>query len=158
MTIHIGPVDPLHAGELMTVQRAAYVAEARQNGVLSIPPLEETLDEIRASLALGLAFGAWIGPRLVGSVRASVDGSRMLISRLSVAPDMQGQGIGRALLEAVSTARPDDVDLLWLVTGARSDGNVRMYVKAGFVQTRTGVDEMNVPIVFLEKKVISRSG
>ncbi|TWP51878.1 GNAT family N-acetyltransferase [Lentzea tibetensis] len=156
MTIHIGPVDPSHAGELMTVQRAAYVAEARQNGVLSIPPLEETLDEIRASL--GLALGAWIGPRLVGSVRGRVDGSRMLISRLSVAPDVQGQGIGRALLEAITDARPDEVELLWLVTGARSDDNVRMYVKAGFVQTRAGVDEMNVPVVFLEKKVISSSG
>ncbi|GLZ33539.1 GCN5 family acetyltransferase [Lentzea sp. NBRC 105346] len=156
MTVHIGPVGPEHAGEIMTVQRAAYLTEAQAHDVLDLPPLAETLDQIKASLEL--AFGAWLGPRLVGSIRGRVEGTRMQIARLSVAPDMQGQGIGKALLNALTEGRPDNVDTLWLIIGTRSFGNIRMYGNAGFVQTKTGVDEMNVPIVFMEKKVISRSG
>lgn len=156
MTIRIDRAASEHAGEIMTVQRAAYVDEARQNDVQVIPPLVETLDEIAGDL--GFAFAAWDGPRLVGSIRGHLDGDRLKIARLSVAPDMQGRGIGKRLLAALVDARPDEVRLLWLVTGARSEANIRLYTNAGFVRTGTGFDEMNVPIVFLEQKVISRSG
>jgi putative acetyltransferase len=46
-----------------------------------------------------LALGAWTGTRLAGSVRGRVDGDRMEVARFSVAPDLQGQGIGTALIE-----------------------------------------------------------
>ena len=42
-----GVIGPEHAGEVHTLQRAAFVAEARLYGTVEIPPLVETVDEIR---------------------------------------------------------------------------------------------------------------
>jgi GNAT superfamily N-acetyltransferase len=113
---------PRHAGEILTVQRAAYVTEAQRYRAPDIPPLVETLAELRADLARAddhglVARAAWLGPRVVGSVRGRVTGSRMEIARFAVAPDVQGAGIGRALLAAVHAAAPAPVTTCWLVTG-----------------------------------------
>lgn len=152
MTVHIGALAPAHAGEALTVQRAAYVTEAQHYDAPHIPPLTETVDELRADLVAGvLAFGAWLGPRLVGCVRGRVDGNRMEVARFAVAPDMQGQGIGSALLTAVETAAPHRVRTLWLVTGATSDANLRLYDKAGYAVVAKSTDAVGVEMVRLEK-------
>ncbi|MFD4642975.1 GNAT family N-acetyltransferase [Lentzea sp. NPDC058436] len=155
MTVHIGPLTAAHAGEVMTIQRAAYLQEARRYGAWDLPPLVETLAEIRAHLTDGTpAFGAFDGPRLVGSVRSRVDGDRMEVARLSVAPDVQGGGVGRRLLAAISEGAPEAVDTVWLFTGAESDGNIRFYESAGFVRVSEHLDAVGIRCVTLEQKVI----
>lgn len=155
MNVHIGPLEPRHAGEVMTIQRAAYLHEARRYGAWDLPPLVETLDEIRAHLGDGTpAFGAFDGARLVGSVRSRVDGERMEVARLAVAPDVQGGGVGRRLLEAVSTRVPEEVRVVWLFTGAESDGNLSFYESAGFVRVGEHLDAVGIRCVTLEQKVI----
>lgn len=51
MTVHIGPLAAAYAGEALTVQRAAYVTEAQQYHAPDLPPLTETVEELRADLA-----------------------------------------------------------------------------------------------------------
>ena len=48
-----------------------------------------------------------------------------------VAPDLQGRGLGRMLLEAIQAAAPDDVTGFVLFTGAGSARNLRMYRRNG---------------------------
>ena len=152
MSIHIGPLRPGHAGEALTVQRAAYVTEAQHYHAPRIPPLVETLDELRADLASGvLAFGAWDGARLAGSVRGRVDGDRMEVARFSVAPDLQGRGIGRALLAAVEAAAPAGVRTFWLITGVDSADNLRLYRTAGYEVVGETTDAAGVTLAVLEK-------
>ena len=141
-----------HAGEALTVQRAAYVTEAQHYDAPRIPPLVETLDELRADLVSGvLALGAWDGTRLAGSVRGRVEGDRMEIARFSVAPDLQGRGIGGALLAAVEAAAPAEVRTFWLITGFDSAGNLRLYRKAGYEIVGETTDTAGVTLVVLEK-------
>ena len=54
------------------------------------------------------------------------------IGRIMVAPDLQGRGLGRALLELVEDLAPADVTTYVLFTGVGSVDNQRMYKKAGF--------------------------
>lgn len=149
------------AGEALTVQYAAYLAEARRYGTTEIPPLRETVAGLAADLGRGdvRGFGAWAGTRLVGSVRlrgcaagggvGSGSGCAEL-ARYSVAPDAQGHGVGRALLErAHAELAPGDVS--WLVTGARSDENLRLYRRAGYEETGRQVDTAGVELVRLER-------
>jgi ribosomal protein S18 acetylase RimI-like enzyme len=139
----------------MTVQRAAYLEEARRYGAWDLPPLVETLDEITRHLKDGSpALGAFDGSRLVGSVRSRVDGDRMEVARLAVAPDVQGGGVGRRLLEGITAQAPDEVDVVWLFTGAESDENLRFYESAGFVRTSEHLDAVGIRCVTLEQKVI----
>ncbi len=72
------------------------------------------------------------GGRLVGAVRGRLEGESYEIGRLMVAPDLQGRGIGRLLLEAVERTAPVEATELVLYTGALSERNIRLYRKAGY--------------------------
>src|SRR4051794_5176024 len=89
------------AGEVMTVQRAAYVSEALLYDTTRLSALSEPMEEIRASVAAGEVLVARVGSRIVGAVRGVRAGDECRVGRLVVAPDMQGRGIGTALLRAV---------------------------------------------------------
>ncbi|MEO5662734.1 MAG: GNAT family N-acetyltransferase [Nocardioides sp.] len=54
------------------------------------------------------------------------------VGRLMVAPDLQGQGLGRDMLARIEGAAPADVAAYVLFTGAGSVDNIRMYKKAGY--------------------------
>jgi ribosomal protein S18 acetylase RimI-like enzyme len=128
----VGPAGPADAGAVLTVQRAAYVAEAQLYGDPAIPPLTETLDEVRAAVAAGAVLVARDGHRVVGAVRARVDGDVCHIGRLVVAPDAQSRGIGTALLAAVEAAYAGRAREVRLFTGERSEANLRLYRRAGY--------------------------
>ncbi|MFD9705940.1 GNAT family N-acetyltransferase [Lentzea sp. NPDC059081] len=154
MNVHIGPIGDGHAGEVMTIQRAAYLQEARRYGAWDLPPLVETLAQVRAHLSDGTpALGAFDGTRLVGSVRSRVDGGRMEVARLCVAPDVQGGGVGRKLLHMISAKAPEGVDVVWLFTGAESEDNLRFYESAGFVRVAEHLDAVGIRCVTLEQRV-----
>jgi len=153
VNVHIGPLAPEYAGEALTVQRAAYVVEAQRYHAPHIPPLTETVAEVAADLGSPtvLAFGAWLGGRLVGSVRGRPDGERMEISRLSVAPDLQRRGIARRLLATVEAAAPAGVRTFWLITGATSEANLALYSHAGYAVVADTTDSAGVVLVVLER-------
>jgi GNAT superfamily N-acetyltransferase len=152
-SIVVGPVGLEHAGELFTVQRAAYVGEAQRYGSAVIPPLAETLVDVEKEITdpRVLVYGAWLGTRLIGSVRGRVAGSLMEIARFAVAPDLRGRGVGRDLLAAIEAATPAEVETLWLVTGSLSDDNMRSYQRSGYRRTGMQVDAVGIEIVRFEK-------
>jgi tRNA (guanine37-N1)-methyltransferase len=62
----------------------------------------------------------------VGSVRGRrdpQDASMWQVGRLMVAPDLQGRGLGRALLAHAEAAAPADVTTYWINTGRGSERN-----------------------------------
>src|SRR5829696_252305 len=96
----LSPISPDDAGEVLTVQRAAFVSEALIYGSVDMPPLTQTLEELEAELRDAEGWVARKDGRLVGAIRTREDGRMLLIGRIAIAPDQQGSGIGRALLEA----------------------------------------------------------
>ncbi|NYE34920.1 tRNA (guanine37-N1)-methyltransferase [Nocardioides cavernae] len=133
--LDVRPAVPADAGELFTLQRACWLQELQANPGVEIPALRESLDDVRRGL------GEWTvrvarepsSGRLVGAVRGRLDRhGEWDIGRIMVAPDLQGRGLGRALLELVEELAPEDVETFVLFTGAGSLDNQRMYKKAGF--------------------------
>jgi tRNA (guanine37-N1)-methyltransferase len=120
------------AGELLTLQRACWVQEALANESLDIPALHESLAEVRDSFRTWDYYVVRAGGRLVGAVRGRLEGDAWDIGRLMVAPDLQGRGLGRVLLEHIQRVAPPAASSYVLFTGAASAENQRMYRKAGF--------------------------
>lgn len=138
------------AGELLTLQKACWVQEAQANESLDIPPLREGLADISHAFS---SWNVWVireGNRLIGSVRARLEDSEWQIGRLMVAPDLQGRGLGRALLAHAEAAAPEEATAYSLFTGSRSEANIRRYKRAGY-RVR-GAADGHLGVVILTKR------
>ena len=136
VTVSTRPLEVAHAGEVLTLQRAAYVPEARRYRDPDMPPLTQTLEEVRAELGRAdvVGLGVWDRGRLIASVRLRVEGTVAHLGRLVVAPDRQGEGLGSALLAECERVLPSDVTEIRLFTGARSEPTIRLYERFGYVR------------------------
>ncbi len=141
---------PADAGELLTLSRACWLEEGRAHDTFEIPALGEDLEEVRRGLGRWRTWVLRSHGRLVGSVRARQAGDRWEIGRLMVAPDLQGRGLGRALLKHAEQAAPAGVTAYELVTGARSGDNLRRYKRSGYRAVERS-DYRGVPTVRLAK-------
>lgn len=142
------------AGEILTAQRAAYVTEAQRHGDPFLPPLVESLDQLRKAIGEAIVLKATAGRRLVGAVRGRFNDRTCLIGRLVVVPDQQGRGIGSALLRAIENEAAGRADTLVLFTGHLSDGNIRLYRRLGYAETHRERVAGHLTLVHLRKALL----
>lgn len=153
--IRLGSQD---AGEVLTLQRAAYVTEAQAHADVDLPPLRQSLPELAAELddPLVVALGCRDAQgRLVAAVRARVSGTCgevADIGRLTVVPDRQGQGFGSGLLAVLEAQLPIDVEELRLLTGEHSPANLRLYTRVGYAETRRQPTPAGYCLVHMSKR------
>lgn len=86
---------------ILNLQKTAYLSEAETYNDYSIPPLVQTLDNIKEEFKDKLFLKAVSDGEIVGSVRAFAKQGTCYISRLIVHPDHQNKGIGRQLMECI---------------------------------------------------------
>lgn len=122
------------ARQLHAVQMIAYAQEAKLLGAIYFPPLERTVEEVRAADEAFLA--AFMGQELVGAVSVWPDpeGMGMNIASLVVSPEFQRQGIGVALLASVLATH--GAGQITVQTGAKNIPAFSLYTRAGFVEFR----------------------
>ena len=117
--------DDATARRVHEIQLAAYAIEAALVGFDSIPPLHETLDELRRQPL------AWLGVVedgvIAGAIAFTDDGGTCDIDRLVVDPAWHRRGIGRRLVQAV-LHHPHVI----VSTGADNAPAVTLYVSLGF--------------------------
>ncbi|MDH2416896.1 GNAT family N-acetyltransferase [Nocardioides sp. CER19] len=144
------------AGEILTLQRACWVQEALTNDSLDIPALHESLADVEESLRVWDNYVVRVAGRLVGAVRGRLDGEAWDIGRLMVAPDVQGRGLGRVLLEHIQAVAAPAATSYALFTGVASAENQRMYKKAGF-RLRPDLEAPPGAVVLTKRRRISGS-
>ncbi|MEN3120930.1 tRNA (guanosine(37)-N1)-methyltransferase TrmD [Janibacter sp. LM] len=122
------------APELTVLQKACWIEMVTPPELWRGAPAEDA-----ATVAEGLRH--WTthlfraGDRLVGSVRVRRDPrdpTTWQIGRLMVVPDLQGRGLGRALLAHAEALAPTDTSTLWLDAGADQPRLLRFCTKAGY--------------------------
>jgi ribosomal protein S18 acetylase RimI-like enzyme len=145
------------AEEILALQKLAYMSEAEIYGVYNIPPLTQTLEEIRGDFERRLFLKVAREGIIVGSVRAHMDEGTCFIGRLIVHPDFQNQGIGTRLLCEIER-RFGQAGRYELFTGHRSERNLYLYRKQGYVVFKSERITDALTLVFLEKRgaVVSR--
>ena len=149
--IVISPITDADAGEVLTVQRAAFVSEAAIYGSVDMPPLTQTLAELEAELRSESGLTARIDGRLVGAIRFVEKDGLLLVGRIAIAPDMQGEGIGRMLLE--SAEQSSSARIAELFTGSLSEANIRLYESCGYEEHERVPDGDGTEQVFLRKRL-----
>lgn len=156
MPFAILDAQPDDAPAILTLQRLAYRSEADIYGEANVPPLAQTLEELRAEFGTMVLLKAVDhSGRLVGSVRGKMDTSGdtcnvCSIGRLIVQPDRQRQGLGTALVHALE-ARFPQARRFSLFTGSRSEGNLRLYTRLGYHPVRSQMVNPSLTLIFLER-------
>jgi ribosomal protein S18 acetylase RimI-like enzyme len=135
--------------EILALQKLAYQSEAELNNDFNIPPLTQTLEEIRAEFADALFLKVMDGERIIGSVRAVEKDRTCHIGRLIVHPGFQNRGIGSRLLKAAE--EKFSCKRFELFTSERSERNLYLYKKFGYRECKRMALNEKTTLVFLEK-------
>src|SRR3954447_8278246 len=163
--VELRTAQPADAGELFVLQRAAFVAEGQRYGRADLPPLRDTVDDVRRVVAdpgtdvlVAVAMDDAHGRpgRLLGSARLEVDAATGTghVGRIVVAPDVEGRGLGSLLIDAVhALAARRGLRTLELFTGAGSERNLRLYRRHGYVDAEERFDDLGVRLLVLRRAV-----
>lgn len=140
------------ARAILDLQKLAYASEAAIYDDYSIPPLQQTLEEIQEQFANHTFLKAIINGEIVGSVRARNSQTGCLIGRLIVHPDHQNQGIGTILMKRIEEV--ESSTRYELFTGSKNERNLYFYHKLGYREFRRRKVNDKLTLVFLEKSAI----
>ena len=113
--------------------------------------MEISIPEIQAEFDSKTFLKAVHGARIVGSVRASLQGGTCAVGRLIVHPDYRGKGIGTRLMSRIETVFAEAARFE-LFTGDKSRDNIRLYRKLGYRECREENLSPRVRLVFMEKR------
>ena len=148
--VQIEQASASDADAILALQKLAYRSEAEIYDDFEIAPLRQTPAEMQEDLARQVVLKAMLDRRIVGSVRGYERDGTCYIGRVIVDPARQNRGIGARLMAAIEE-RFRGVRRYELFTGHRSERNLYLYRKLGYVPFRTEAASDRLRIVFLEK-------
>ncbi len=123
------------ASEILAIQKAAYLSEAELYNDYTIQPLHQQVHEVEKEFDDRLILKYVENGKILGSIRAFVEGDTCHIEKLMVDPQAQNKGIGRALMEEIENRYSDY--RFELFTGSKSTKNISFYEKLGFTGYKT---------------------
>jgi GNAT superfamily N-acetyltransferase len=135
--------------EILALQKLAYRSEAEIYNNYAIPPLVQTLKELKGEAEGSIILKVVEDRRLVGSVRAYVKDGTCHIGRLIVHPDYRDRGIGKKLIIAVEKCFTGV--RYELFTGHLSAKNLALYEKLGYKSFKAEKINDDLHFVYLEK-------
>ncbi|KAA3451487.1 GNAT family N-acetyltransferase [Mesorhizobium sp. SARCC-RB16n] len=148
-SIQFRPAEPADAAAIRDIVRAAY---ARWVPVIGREPLPMRADYDKAVAEHPFELAVEDG-RIVGMIETMLAEDHLWIENVCVAPEAQGRGVGRLLLEraerqAVEAGRPE----FRLLTNGAFEANVSLYRKLGYIIDREE-PFMNGTTVYMSKRL-----
>jgi GNAT superfamily N-acetyltransferase len=145
----IVPAAPGDAPAVAGCVRAAY---ARYVERIGREPAPMTAD-YPALIAAGEVWVIRAGEGIAGVLVLRPQPPALLVENVAVAPDRQGEGLGRALMTfAEDRARSEGLGEVVLYTNERMTENLRFYPALGYVETGRGMQD-GFARVFYRKRV-----
>ena len=138
------------APQILSLQKLAYQSEAQIYQDYTIPPLTQTIEEIKGDFNNQLFLKAVYEKEIIGSVRAYSDGRSCFIGRLIVHPKWQGKGVGTELMHTIESYYTE-VQRYELFTGIKSEDNIRLYKRLAYKPLKEQVVNESVSLIYMEK-------
>ena len=151
MTVKIEIAKIEDAPDILSLQKLAYQSEAKLYNEPFMPPLTETLNQVKELFKTHLFLKATDDGRIVGSVRANKVNGTCWIGRLIVHPDCQNHGIATQLLMQIED-RFSGCRTFRLFTASRNTKNIAFYQKRGYREISIEKVTDNLSFIFFEKK------
>lgn len=141
-----------NAEEILILQKLAYQSEAKLVDDFDIPPLKQTLYQIKKQFSDRIFLKAVEKNNIIGSVRAFEKNGICFIERLIVHPDRENKGIGTKLMNEIENYFKK-INRFELFTGSKSKKNIYLYSKLGYKIFKTEKLNDKVTFVYMEKKI-----
>lgn len=151
-SFHITRASSYDLAEILEIQKKAFYSEAVLYQNFNIQPLTQTLKEMIEECRFKVVLKAIIEGKIVGSVRANLDGDNCWVNKLVVLPEYQRRGIGEKLLGKIETYFPN-IEKFALATGAESKTNIRLYEKVGYKIVNKENFSDGIEAVIMEKPI-----
>ncbi|TNF53724.1 GNAT family N-acetyltransferase [bacterium] len=118
--------------EILSIQLSAFKVYTDWLKPEQIPPLSETFDDVRKDFNNKHILVAEVKGRIVASVRYEIRSGVCCLEKLSVAPEVQGRGIGRTLVLEVEKEVKDKAHKIYLETGLLAHDLLVFYTRLGY--------------------------
>lgn len=136
--------------EILDLQYLAYQSEAKLFNDPDIPPLRQTLADLKNEYQKGVILKVLDDNNLIiGSVRGYCDNGTVYIGKLMVHPKNQRQGIGTSLLLEMEKEYPNKRYELY--TSSRSVKNIALYESLGYKIFKEEQITEELKFIYLEK-------
>lgn len=116
--------------EILALQKLAFQENALRYNDPEIPPLTESLDDMRRDCEGHTVLKMVEDGKIIGSVRGRRNGDVCRIGRVIVHPDHWNKGIAHRMM--VSIESEFDAPVFELVTGVEDHKNISLYRKHGY--------------------------
>lgn len=138
------------AEDILKLQKAAYVSEAKLNDDYSIPPLTQTLRDIKRQFDTHTFLKVVEDGKIIGSVRAYEGNGTCYIGFLIVSEEYQNRGIGTKLMNEIEKVF-SHLNRFELFTGSKSTRNLYIYNKLGYKIYKEHQLNEKTTLCYLEK-------
>lgn len=147
----IEKADEKDLNDILALQYLAYQSEARICNNPNIPPLMQTIEDVKTEFEKG-TFLKVVNENgnIVASVRALSENDTLFIGKLIVHPDLQGQGIGTKLLSEIEqTCQSKRYELF---TSTKSERNIKLYERLGYIKYKEQNLGNDLKLIYLAKE------
>lgn len=137
---------------ILKLQFLVFGEVAERLGLSTIPPLEQTLEQLQEEARNSVFLKYTENGRIVGSVRGCLDGRNAChVGKLIVDPSCRNRGLGRKLMQALEEHFRGQVAAYLLFTSADTPETLHLYRKLGYAELYRK-EAGGMTTVFLEKK------
>ncbi len=147
----IGEATIDDAEELLALQKLSYLSEAEIYDDYSIQPLTESLDNLREEFSRRIVLKVTHEGRIIGSVRAHLEGGTCHIGKLMVHPDHRNRGVGKMLMGEVE-GKFENAARFELFTGHKSEKNISLYMKLSYKISKMKKISDKLTLLYFEKQ------
>lgn len=141
--------EDLH--DILVLQVLAFQVQAEIYNDYTLPPLVQTLEEVKNDFLQQVFLKTERDGKIIGSVRGYKMDDTGYIGRLIVHPDYQNQGIGKALMTEIES-KFSNLTRFEIFTGHKSEKNLYLYKNLGYKTIKEDVVDDSLTMVYLEKK------
>lgn len=150
LPLNILKAEDTDAEDILKLQFLSYISEAEIYNDYNIPPLTQTLEELKKEFSYKVFLKAVYEGGIIGTVRGYENNGTVYIERLAVHPGFRGKGAGTALMGEIE--RVFHSSRFELFTGYKSLDNIRLYERLDYsIFKREPLGRGNIELVYMEK-------